>query len=90
MNHMTFGPDAQKEHLETGKGFGLIGMGGSNHLKRSANKDQKILKKKPQVPLFGGNAPASATGGSTTANGFVSSVVLTPRQGMELINPDLL
>ena len=52
---MTFGPEAQKEHLETGKGFGLVGMAGSNSLKTS-QKEQKILKKKPQVPLFGETA----------------------------------
>jgi U4/U6 small nuclear ribonucleoprotein PRP31 len=78
-NTMTFGPEAQQEHTQTGHGFGLIGMAGSGNLKGPAKKEQKILKK-PMVPLFGNDQ----------ASGLVSSVAITPMQGMELINPDLL
>lgn len=50
-NTMAFGVNAQQEHAETGKTFGLRGMAGG--LKFNSAKDQKILKKKPFVPSFG-------------------------------------
>lgn len=49
-NTMAFGVDAQQEDAETGKTFGLKGMAGGLKM---ISKDQKILKKKPQVPSFG-------------------------------------
>jgi U4/U6 small nuclear ribonucleoprotein PRP31 len=97
-NTMAFGPEAQQEHAETGKGFGLRGMAGGLKV---ATKDTKILKKKPLVPTFGQQSSLMGDGASmlgapkgfsnnVTNAGLVSSVAMTPMQGMELINPDLL
>ena len=82
-NVVPFGTEAQKEFRETGIGFGLLGTSGK--LKTGeVVKDQKILKKKmPTVPKFPG-------GSSGATNGMASSLVMTPMQGMELINPDIL
>ncbi len=68
------------EFRETGKGLGMIGMA-SGKLRVGISKDQKILKKREfnRIP-----------GGSGSTSGLASSLAMTPLQGMELINPDLL
>ena len=58
----------------------MIGMGGK--FKVGIQKDQKILKKRQMPSSFGG--------GSGATNGMASSLAMTPMQGMDLINPDLL
>jgi hypothetical protein len=57
----------------------MLGIAGK--VKVSSKKDQSILKKRP-VPQFSGSSGAT--------NGLASSLAMTPLQGMELINPDLL
>lgn len=58
----------------------MIGMGGGGKLRVNVQKDQKILKKRW--------LPPGMQSGST--NGMASSLAMTPLQGMELINPNLL
>ncbi len=80
-NVMAFGADAQQEFRETGKGLGLLGMAGGKLRHGGIQKDQKIMKKRDTRGIGGG---------SGATNGMASSLVMTPMQGMELINPDLL
>lgn len=77
---MPFGTEAQKEFRETGIGFGMLGSSGK--LRVNVKEDQKILKKR--------NLPSVPGGFSNMANGMTSSLIMTPAQGMELINPDFL
>lgn len=44
-NKMTFGPDAQHEDMQTGKGYGMLGMAGSGFLK-VGKQEKGILKPK--------------------------------------------
>ena len=69
------------EYRESGKGLGMIGMG-SGKLRVGISKEQKILKKREFNRIPGG--------GSGATSGLASSLAMTPLQGMELINPDLL
>ena len=81
-NIMAFGAEAQQEYRETGKGLGLLGMAGGKLRVGGIQKDQKILKRRDirGIPV----------GGSGATSGLASSLVMTPMQGMELINPDIL
>ena len=94
---MAFGPDAQNEDMYTGETFGLSGQSAqqSGILRGAAiKKDQKILKKRDfkQVPKFNQGldsvkAPPDAR--SNIMSGMVSSLAMTPLQGISLVNPDL-
>ena len=86
-NTISFGPDAQNEDVQTGKGLGLLGIGGALKVSKDQKDSQKILKKKPAVPKFG-EGPGSDF--SQKNAGMVSVVAMTPLQGMHLINPDQL
>jgi U4/U6 small nuclear ribonucleoprotein PRP31 len=81
-NIIPFGTDAQQEFRDTGKGMGMIGMA-SGKLRVGIQKDQKILKKRDFSSRI-------LPGGSGATSGLASSLAMTPMQGMELINPDLL
>lgn len=81
-NIIPFGADAQQEFRDTGKGMGMIGMA-SGKLRVGIQKDQKILKKRDFSSRI-------LPGGSGATSGLASSLAMTPMQGMELINPDLL
>jgi len=82
-NIMAFGAEAQQEYRETGKGLGLLGMAGGKLRHGGIQKDQKIMKKRDIRGIIPG-------GSSGATNGLASSLVMTPMQGMELINPDIL
>ena len=60
----------------------MIGMA-SGKLRVGIQKDQKILKKRDFSNRI-------LPGGSGGTSGLASSLAMTPMQGMELINPDLL
>ena len=47
-NKMTFGPEAQNEDMQTGKGYGMLGMAGSGFL-RVGKQEKGILKQKISV-----------------------------------------
>ena len=52
-NTISFGPDAQKEDVQTGKGMGLLGITGALKISKDQKDSQKILKKRPDVLSFG-------------------------------------
>ena len=54
-NTIAFGPDAQNEDFETGKGKGLIGIGGALKVAKDKKDSQKILKKRTYTAGFGGS-----------------------------------
>ena len=88
-NRMKFGPDSEVEYRDTGKGFGLLGVGGKGGKLKTSVKNQKINTKKQKLLALESQAgTAGAIQGSTS--GLHSSVVFTPVQGIELINPELL
>ena len=57
-NTMKFGPDAQNEDNQTGKGHGLLGIGGALRIQKDKKDKPSHLKKKPSIPKFGGATPA--------------------------------
>ena len=48
-NRMKFGEEAEIEHRETGKGFGMIGVGGNGSKLKLNAKSQKINTKKQNI-----------------------------------------
>ena len=91
-----FGPDAQNEDAQTGRGMGMLGVAGGLRIQKDKTKNNLLKKglKKPNVPMFGGGgltpAPNSFAASNNTNAGLVSTVAMTHTQGIELINPDLL
>jgi len=79
---MVFGKAEQTDDY-TGEGYGMIGQSGSGMLKVKQKDNQKLknhLSKRTQQRL---KKPSS---GATS--GLSSSIVFTPVQGMELVNPN--
>lgn len=76
-NQMAFGPEAQREDLNTGKGMGLLGIAGGMRIQK---QDKNILKKaKPAAAVKASNA--------FSHQGLVSSVAIQSQQGIQLVNP---
>jgi len=83
-NRTKFGPDAEVEYRESGKGFGLLTSGGVGaKIKVGASKGQKINTKKQKLAALQNNL-------SGNNSGLYSSVVIEAPQGISLINPELL
>eukprot|EP00741_Cyanophora_paradoxa_P007337 tig00001107_g7097.t1 len=80
-NRIAFGK-AEEEYQATGRGFGLLGVEGSGKL-RITPKDQKIMTK-AKMKLI----KQRPTGSSGLTSGISSSIVFTPVQGLELVNPN--
>jgi len=88
-NRMKFGPEGEVEYRETGKGFGLLGVGGQGGKMKTTAKTQKInTKKQKMLALESQTSDRGINQGSMS--GLHSSVVFTPVQGIELINPELI
>jgi U4/U6 small nuclear ribonucleoprotein PRP31 len=86
-NRMKFGAEAEVEFRQTGKGFGLLGIGGNGSKIKTTVKNQKINTKKQRLLALESHQNNNI--GSTTS-GLHSSVSFTPVEGIELINPELL
>jgi RNA processing factor Prp31 len=91
-NRMKFGAEAEIEYRETGKGLGLLGVGGAGSKMKTVAKVQKInTKKQKMLSLESGQSQFIRGGAMTsTTSGLHSSVAFTPVEGIELINPELL
>jgi RNA processing factor Prp31 len=88
-NRMKFGPEGEVEYRETGKGFGLLGIGGQGGKMKTTAKTQKITTKKQKMLAL--ESQTSDRGiNQSSMSGLHSSVVFTPVQGIELINPELI
>ena len=96
-NQMAFGPGAQNEDMQTGESYGLLGQSGqaSGILRGVQSKrDRKLDKKKgfDQIPKFNqNNAFVNDIKGKDNPQigGMTSSLVMTPMQGISLVNPDI-
>lgn len=82
-NRMKFGTEGEIEYRESGKGYGMLGVGGTGSKIKMAQKVQKINTKKQKMLALESNKDENKLG-------MHSSVVFTPVEGIELINPDLL
>ncbi len=91
-NRMKFGAEAEIEYRETGKGLGLLGVGGTGSKLKTVAKVQKINTKKQKMLSLESDQSKFNKGGNitSTTSGLHSSVAFTPVVGIELINPELL
>jgi len=88
-NRMKFGPEAEVTYRDTGKGYGLLKIGGAGgKIKVSSSKNQKINTKKQKLLAFNEiNFKGNKEGSNS---GLTSSVVIEAPQGISLINPQIL
>lgn len=79
-NRMGFG-DMADEYGDSamGRDFGMLGKSGSGRIRATAKKESKLGQSKRLKVT-------SLSGGAT--NGLASSLVFTPVQGLELVNPN--
>jgi U4/U6 small nuclear ribonucleoprotein PRP31 len=82
-NRMKFGPEAELEFRDTGKGFGLLAVGGAGSKLKTNVKNIKINTKKMKGIQMQNEKEKEKSG-------LHSSIAFTPSEGIELINPDLL
>ena len=82
-NRLNFGPEGEDEYRETGKGYGMLGVG-TGKVKLQV-KDNKVSLSKIQKKGL-----ARHMGGGGAAGGLTSSIALGPMQGIALVNPDLI
>eukprot|EP00742_Colponemidia_sp_Colp-10_P004566 GILJ01004873.1.p1 GENE.GILJ01004873.1~~GILJ01004873.1.p1 ORF type:complete len:472 (+),score=60.90 GILJ01004873.1:38-1453(+) len=75
-NRMTFGVEEEADFRSSGKGFGMIGASGSGRIRVQVKEQKHLLVKK---------RPSQSSGATS---GLSSSIVFTPVQGLELVNPD--
>lgn len=62
-NRMKFGPDQEVEFRETGKGYGLLGVGGAGgKVKVAVSKGQKINTKKQKLAALQANLSGNNSG----------------------------
>ena len=62
-NRMKFGPDQEVEFRETGKGYGLLGVGGAGgKVKVAVSKGQKINTKKQKLAVLQANLSGNNSG----------------------------
>ena len=79
-NRMKFGVEGENEYRDTGEGFGMLKLGGEGGRLKVNPKMNKIVTKKQKLLDMKYN----------NISGLHSSVVMTPMNGIELINPDIL
>ena len=79
-NRMKFGVEGENEYRDTGEGFGMLKISGEGSRLKINPKMSKIVTKKQKIFDMKYN----------NTNGIHSSVVMTPMNGIELINPDIL
>lgn len=79
-NRMKFGVEGENEYRDTGEGFGMLKISGEGSRLKINPKMSKIVTKKQKILDMKYN----------NINGIHSSVVMTPMNGIELINPDIL
>jgi len=80
-NKVSFSMDAEYGDSAMGLDTGMLGSKDSGRLRAPARKDQKVgLSKRQKTAMVGAS--------SGTTNGLSSSLVFTPVQGLELVNPN--
>jgi len=99
-NRMKFGEEAEIEFRDTGKGFGIIGIGGTGSKLKVNVKKQNINTKRQKLSKLESHKEMQKSGYKKNQIyiiffiGFyifrlVSNVSFTPFEGMELINPNM-
>lgn len=86
-NRMKFGPEGENEYRDTGEGMGMLKISGVGSRIRLNQVTNKINTKKQKLYDM---KYANQTNNLYIGSGIHSSVVMTPMNGIELINPELL
>lgn len=82
-NRMKFGPEGEMEFRDTGEGFGMLKANGiGSRIKTTKDTSQKIVTKKQKLYDM-----QYSSNKNETSIGIQSSIVMTPKEGIELINP---
>ena len=84
-NRMKFGPEGENEYRDTGEGMGMLKISGVGSRLRVNQVTNKINTKKQKIYDM-----KYANQTNNIYSGIHSSVVMTPMNGIELINPELL
>jgi U4/U6 small nuclear ribonucleoprotein PRP31 len=89
-NRMAFGVQSEEEYRDTGKGFGMLKVGGVGSMMRLVpQNDGKIVTKKQKEYDLKYNK-GNKGGNKDLYNGIHSTLIMNAHSGIRLVNPDLL